>query len=118
MRQQKTISLLLELGETADALNAARMIAEEMSINHLASEQDPFSALRGIVATLNMSIARLGLLRQAVAGNVNPQLMLTTWNRGSDVEDAGSRDISIPTWSDEQRAEKAKEEIQAMRRRK
>lgn len=85
-----------ELGELADALEAARMLSEAIVTEQLGPDHDRRHAPRALTAMLSITWARLRDLTRAVRGDMDPGQILTAYN------DAGSsslpEEIVLKAW--------------------
>jgi len=113
------ISIGLELEVLSDAIDAARLPADEITTEHFGREQDFRRAPKLIEAVLALAVARLDLLQRAIGGGVDPRCLATAYNQPLPLsDDPEQQDLILDSWSQGHRADIAKAELRRVKRAK
>jgi len=113
------ISLGRELDVISDAVDAARLLADEITTEQFSREQDFNRAPRLIKSVLSLAVARMELLQRAIGGSVDPRWLATSYNRPLPAsDDREQQDVILDAWSPEHRAEMAKVELRRFKKTK
>lgn len=113
------ISLALELSTIGEAIDAARLLADEMSTEQFGHEEDFRRAPRLIEGVLALAVARVDLLQRAIRGGLDPRQLTTAYNRPwPPSDDPEQQDVVLESWSPERRAQMAKAELRRARKAK
>lgn len=97
----RKISLANELEELASALTTARLLAEELSNEQLATIEDTRIAPKAIAAVVNLAIARMSLLTRALRGSINPGIVSEPYNQALAVAD--NEEVILVEWDSKRR---------------
>ena len=110
------LDLSAELHELAQAVGAARLLAEALVYHQMPDEEAERTAPGSIASVLSMVGIRLRDLGRCMRSELNPALLVAPYNRADDV--ASSDSVILPLWDEAQQvadAERVLRRVQAER---
>ncbi len=113
------LDLGAELHELAQAVGAARLLAEALLYHQMPDEEAERAAPGSIAGVLSMVGVRLRDLGRCLRFELNPALLVAPYNRADDV--ASSDSIVLPVWDEAQQeadAQRVLRRVQAQRQAK
>lgn len=110
------VSLRDELANLARALEALRLLVDELRHDQLATERDRERVPHVVSAVVGLAIARLRLLQHVIGGSLNPQLLAEEFNEAVARSEVEGEDLIVQEWDAGRRLEAASAELSRARR--
>lgn len=99
MSEDRGLCVASEVDEVADAIDAARLLAECLEQEQLATAEDARRAPRLVTAVLNIALARLRQLASASRGSVDPSVLIAPHNQ----ETGSNSGLRLRAWKKSKR---------------